>query len=212
VVTQMLRKLGVVGKLVEFFGPGVAALPVADRATIANMAPEYGATCGIFPIDEETLRYLRFSGRAPDQIALVEAYAREQGMFQDATTKEAVYTDVVDLDLASVEPSVAGPKRPQDRVSLYQTKKSFEDALPSLVKPKKKPVSASAPGEPAQSTNVGYAPAAVPAPEVKHGSVVIAAITSCTNTSNPMVMVAAGLVAKKAVEKGLTTRPWPRRS
>jgi aconitate hydratase len=212
VVTQILRKLGVVGKLVEFFGPGVAALPVADRATIANMAPEYGATCGIFPIDDETLRYLRFSGRAADQIALVEAYAREQGMFQDATTKEAVYTDVVDLDLASVEPSVAGPKRPQDRVSLYQTKKSFEDALPSLVKPKKKPVSASAPGEPAQSTNVGYAPAAVPAPEVKHGSVVIAAITSCTNTSNPMVMVAAGLVAKKAVEKGLTSRPWVKTS
>ncbi len=212
VVTQMLRKLGVVGKLVEFFGPGVAALPVADRATIANMAPEYGATCGIFPIDDETLRYLRFSGRAADQIALVEAYAREQGMFQDATTREAVYTDVVDLDLASVEPSVAGPKRPQDRVSLYQTKKSFEDALPSLVKPKKKPVSASASGEPAQSTNVGYAPAGVPAPEVKHGSVVIAAITSCTNTSNPMVMVAAGLLAKKAVEKGLTSRPWVKTS
>ena len=130
-VTQMLRKMGVVGKLVEFFGPGVAALPVADRATIANMAPEYGATCGIFPIDEETLRYLRFSGRAPERVALVEAYAREQGMFHDASTKEAVYTDVADLDLASVEPSVAGPKRPQDRVSLYQTKKSFEEALPT---------------------------------------------------------------------------------
>src|SRR5580704_6071759 len=148
VVTQMLRKLGVVGKLVEFFGPGVAALPVADRATIANMAPEYGATCGIFPIDEETLRYLRFSGRPPDRVALVEAYAREQGMFHDASTKEAVFTDVADLDLGSVEPSVAGPKRPQDRVSLYQTKKSFEDALPTLIKPKKKAAtSASTPGQ-----------------------------------------------------------------
>jgi len=215
VVTQMLRKLGVVGKLVEFFGPGVAALPVADRATIANMAPEYGATCGIFPIDEETLRYLRFSGRAPDRVALVEAYAREQGMFHDAGTKEAVYTDVADLDLGSVEPSVAGPKRPQDRVSLYQTKKSFEEALPSLIKPKKKATtSASTPGhgESSQSTNIGFAPAAPVAPELRHGSVVIAAITSCTNTSNPMVMVAAGLLAKKAVEKGLRTRPWVKTS
>ena len=137
-VTQILRKAGVVGKLVEFFGPGVAALPVADRATIANMAPEYGATCGIFPIDDETLRYLRFSGRAPAQVELVEAYAREQGLFQTPHTKEAVYTTVLDLDLASVEPSVAGPKRPQDRVSLFRTKQSFEEALPSLVKPKKK--------------------------------------------------------------------------
>ncbi|HEX3902482.1 MAG TPA: aconitate hydratase AcnA [Polyangia bacterium] len=214
VVTQMLRKMGVVGKLVEFFGPGVAALPVADRATIANMAPEYGATCGIFPIDDETLRYLRFSGRAPDRVALVEAYAREQGLFHDATTKEATYTDVADLDLASVEPSVAGPKRPQDRVGLYQTKKSFEEALPGLIKPKKKATSASAPGQgdASQSTNVGYAPAAPAAPEIKHGSVVIAAITSCTNTSNPMVMVAAGLLAKKAVEKGLATKPWVKTS
>ena len=129
-VTQILRKAGVVGKLVEFFGPGVAALPVADRATIANMAPEYGATCGIFPIDDETLRYLRFSGRAPAQVELVEAYAREQGLFQTPHTKEAVYTTVLDLDLASVEPSVAGPKRPQDRVSLFKTKQSFEEALP----------------------------------------------------------------------------------
>jgi aconitate hydratase len=206
VVTQMLRKMGVVGKLVEFFGAGVAALPVADRATIANMAPEYGATCGIFPIDDETLRYLRFSGRAPDQVALVEAYAREQGMFHQASTKEAVYTDVAELDLASVEPSVAGPKRPQDRVSLYQTKKSFEEALPSLIKPKKKSTSASSP-DAAPITNVGYAASSSPAPELKHGSVVIAAITSCTNTSNPSVMVAAGLLAKKAVDQGLTTRP-----
>jgi aconitate hydratase len=212
VVTQMLRKMGVVGKLVEFFGPGVAALPVADRATIANMAPEYGATCGIFPIDEETLRYLRFSGRAPDRVALVEAYAREQGMFHDAGTKEAVYTDVADLDLGSVEPSVAGPKRPQDRVSLYQTKKSFEEALPGLIKPKKKATPAAASDEISKSTNIGYAPSAPVSPELKHGSVVIAAITSCTNTSNPMVMVAAGLLAKKAVEKGLRTRPWVKTS
>jgi aconitate hydratase len=212
VVTQMLRKMGVVGKLVEFFGPGVAALPVADRATIANMAPEYGATCGIFPIDDETLRYLRFSGRAADQVALVEAYAREQGMFHEASTKEAVYTDVADLDLASVEPSVAGPKRPQDRVSLFQTKKSFEEALPSLIKPKKKAASASSPDAAGQITNVGYAASSAAAPDLKHGSVVIAAITSCTNTSNPSVMVAAGLLAKKAVEKGLKTRPWVKTS
>jgi aconitate hydratase len=206
-VTQILRKTGVVGKFVEFFGPGVAALSLADRATIANMAPEYGATCGIFPIDDETLRYLRFSGRAPEQVALVEAYAREQGLFHDGSTNDAEYTAVVDLDLASVEPSVAGPKRPQDRVSLYQTRQSFEEALPGLIKPKKKSVS-----DGSGSTNIGYAPSAPVAPEVKHGSVVIAAITSCTNTSNPSVMVAAGLVAKRAVEKGLDTKPWVKTS
>ncbi|HZL19961.1 MAG TPA: aconitate hydratase AcnA [Polyangia bacterium] len=207
-VTQSLRKAGVVGKFVEFFGPGVAALSLADRATIANMAPEYGATCGIFPIDDETLRYLRFSGRSADQVALVEAYAREQGFFHGPSTKDAEYTAVVDLDLGSVEPSVAGPKRPQDRVSLYQTRKSFEEALPGLIKPKKKPITAESPG----ATNIGFAPVAPVAPEVKHGSVVIAAITSCTNTSNPSVMVAAGLVAKKAVEKGLDTKPWVKTS
>jgi aconitate hydratase len=212
VVTQMLRKMGVVGKLVEFFGPGVAGLPVADRATIANMAPEYGATCGIFPIDDETLRYLRFSGRAAEQVALTEAYAKEQGLFHDSSTKEATYTEVADLDLASVEPSVAGPKRPQDRVSLFQTKKSFEEALPSLIKPKKKSTSASSPDAAAPITNVGYATSSPAAPDLKHGSVVIAAITSCTNTSNPSVMVAAGLLAKKAVEKGLTTRSWVKTS
>ncbi len=207
-VTQSLRKAGVVGKFVEFFGPGVAALSLADRATIANMAPEYGATCGIFPIDDETLRYLRFSGRAAQQVALVEAYAREQGFFHDATTKDATYSAVLDLDLGSVEPSVAGPKRPQDRVSLYQTKQSFEEALPGLIKPKKKAPAATDSG----STNIGFAPSAPVAPEVKHGSVVIAAITSCTNTSNPSVMVAAGLVAKKAVERGLATKPWVKTS
>jgi aconitate hydratase len=210
-VTQILRKAGVVGKLVEFFGPGMSALPVADRATIANMAPEYGATCGIFPIDDETLRYLRFSGRAPAQVELVEAYAREQGLFHDASTKEAVYSSVLDLDLGAVEPSVAGPKRPQDRVSLFKTRQSFEEALPSLVKPKKKAAAADS-SQSSQSTSVGFAPSAPPAPDVKNGSVVIAAITSCTNTSNPSVMVASGLLARKAVEKGLTTKPWVKTS
>jgi aconitate hydratase len=209
VVTQMLRKTGVVGKFVEFFGPGVAALSLADRATIANMAPEYGATCGIFPIDDETLRYLRFTGRAAAQVAVVEAYAREQGFFQGPDTKEATYSDVVDLDLGSVEPSVAGPKRPQDRVALGKAGKAFEEALPSLVKPKKK---ASVAGSGDGPTSVGFAPSAPPAPEVKNGSVVIAAITSCTNTSNPSVLIAAGLLAKKAVERGLSTKPWVKTS
>src|SRR5450432_1995027 len=154
-VTQSLRKTGVVGKFVEFFGPGVAALSLADRATIANMAPEYGATCGIFPIDDETLRYLRFSGRPADQVALVEAYAREQGFFHDSSTPDAEYSAVVDLDLASVEPSVAGPKRPQDRVSLYQTRQSFEEALPGLIKPKKKSAVADGNSGSADSTNIG---------------------------------------------------------
>jgi len=200
-VTERLRKKGVVGKFVEFFGPGVPALSLADRATIANMAPEYGATCGFFPVDAETLRYLRFSGRSDEQVALVEAYAREQGLFLDASSKEAVYSDVLELDLATVEPSVAGPKRPQDRVPLFSTKKSFADALPSLIKPKKKDA----------AKEVAPA-AALSSPELKHGSVVIAAITSCTNTSNPSVLVAAGLVAKKAVEKGLTVKPWVKAS
>jgi aconitate hydratase len=205
-VTEILRKKGVVGKFVEFFGAGVAALSLADRATIANMAPEYGATCGIFPIDAETLRYLAFSGRSADHVALVEAYAREQGLFHEARTPEAEYSDVVDLDLASVEPSVAGPKRPQDRVSLYRAKKSFEDAVASLAKPKKPEKKLSS------KTDIGFAPLGETLPEVTNGSVVIAAITSCTNTSNPSVLVAAGLVAKKAVEKGLSTKPWVKTS
>src|SRR4051812_15326015 len=220
-VTEILRKAGVVGKFVEFFGAGVGALSLADRATIANMAPEYGATCGIFPIDKETLRYLELTGRNKDQIALVEAYATEQGMFHDASTPEATYSQVVDLDLGTVDPSVAGPRRPQDRVSLFQTKKSFEDALPSLAKPKgkakaKDPKEDSAVREleasSSQSTSIGFAPSAPVESEVKHGSVVIAAITSCTNTSNPSVLIAAGLVAKKAVEAGLTTKPWVKTS
>ncbi|MDB4980230.1 MAG: Aconitate hydratase [Myxococcales bacterium] len=209
-ITEILRKKGVVGKFVEFFGPGIAALSLADRATIANMAPEYGATCGIFPIDAETLRYLDFSGRAAEQVALVEAYAREQGMFHEAGSAEAEYSDVVDLDLASVEPSVAGPKRPQDRVSLYGAKKSFEDNVASLAKPKK--ATAMAEKRLSKDTNIGFAPVGNAQPDVNNGSVVIAAITSCTNTSNPSVLIAAGLVAKKAVEKGLMTKPWVKTS
>jgi aconitate hydratase len=170
------------------------------------MAPEYGATCGIFPIDAETLRYLAFSGRTAEQVALVEAYAREQGLFHEAGTPEAEYSSVVDLDLATVEPSVAGPKRPQDRVSLYAAKKSFEDNVASLTKAKKPEKKLSS------KTNIGFAPVGDAGPEVKNGSVVIAAITSCTNTSNPSVLVAAGLVAKKAVEKGLSTKPWVKTS
>jgi len=205
-ITEILRKKGVVGKFVEFFGAGVAALSLADRATIANMAPEYGATCGIFPVDAETLRYLTFSGRSAAQVTLVEAYAREQGLFHEAGAREAEYSDVVDLDLASVEPSVAGPKRPQDRVSLYGAAKSFTDALASLTKPQKADKKLSS------KTNIGFAPVGEAEPDVKNGSVVIAAITSCTNTSNPSVLIAAGLVAKKAVDKGLTTKPWVKTS
>ena len=184
-ITEMLRKHGVVGKFVEYFGPGLQDLPLADRATIANMAPEYGATCGIFPIDKESLRYLKLTGRSDEQIALVEAYAREQGLFHDAKTPEAEYSELLSLDLATVESSLAGPKRPQDRVVLSKAGESFEKALPGLMKAAK--------GDPKPSAN-GH---------LHHGSVVIAAITSCTNTSNPSVLIAAGLLAKKAVERGL---------
>src|SRR6266496_3787740 len=184
-ITEMLRKHGVVGKFVEYFGPGLRDLPLADRATIGNMSPEYGATCGIFPVDKESLRYLKLTGRSDEQIALVEAYAREQGLFHDAKTPEAEYSELLSLDLASVEPSLAGPKRPQDRVVLSKARESFENALPGLMKVAK--------GEPKAPSN-GH---------LHHGSVVIAAITSCTNTSNPSVMLAAGLLAKKAVERGL---------
>jgi aconitate hydratase len=201
-VTQLLRKRGVVGKFVEFFGPGLAALPLADRATIANMAPEFGATCGIFPIDQETLRYLRFSGRPEAQLALVEAYAKEQGLFHTEATPEATYTDVVDLDLGAIEPSLAGPARPQDRVTLPEVKSSLASAIAQYrARPKApKKVSLLAPREGGGEVVADAA--------VKDGSVVIAAITSCTNTSNPSVMMAAGLLAKKAVEKGLATKPW----
>jgi aconitate hydratase len=217
-VTEVLRKKGVVGKFVEFFGPGLSELPLADRATIANMAPEYGATCGIFPVDEVTLDYLRMSGRTAESIALVEAYLKEQGLFHTADTPDAEYTDVVELDLATVEPSLAGPKRPQDRVSLSGVKPAFEEALGTLFGRK---ISGNGPAGSAMVAEGGSAAveAQVSAHEAKtvvkdeelslsDGAVVIAAITSCTNTSNPSVMIAAGLVAKKANAAGLNTKPW----
>ena len=240
-VTQALRKLGVVGKFVEFYGPGIAELPLADRATISNMAPEYGATCGIFPVDAETLRYLRLTGRTEDQIALVEAYYREQGLFHTSESPEAVYTQTLSLDLATVEPSVAGPKRPQDRVLLKDAATSFLQQLPALLSPTAKPLGTrtaaawqragvtdaalaeenegSATSSMTQSFQTAHVTTTVkerfgvdPDTYLDHGSVVIAAITSCTNTSNPSVMVAAGILAKKAVEKGLTVPPWVKTS
>src|SRR5664279_3505030 len=227
-VTQMLRKLGVVGKFVEFYGPGIAELPLADRATISNMAPEYGATCGIFPVDAETLRYLRLTGRSDEQIAFVEAYYREQGLFHTSSSPEAVYTQTLALDLALVEPSVAGPKRPQDRVLLKDAAASFAEQLPALLSPTAKPLgtrtaAAWQRGGVTDSAVAEKVPLHVattvkerfnidPDTYLDHGSVVIAAITSCTNTSNPSVMVAAGILAKKAVEKGLTVPPWVKTS
>src|SRR5579872_5963861 len=237
-VTQALRKLGVVGKFVEFYGPGIAELPLADRATIGNMAPEYGATCGIFPVDAETLRYLRLTGRSEEQIALVEAYFREQGLFHSVDSPEAEYSQTISLDLAQVEPSVAGPKRPQDRVLLREAGASFKKQLPSLLGPNADKVGQrqamrwegegghmSANGN-VQSTQAAKEPGGNGHiahtvkerfgvdvdPYLDHGSIVIAAITSCTNTSNPSVMMAAGLLAKKAVEKGLKVPPWVKTS
>jgi len=261
-VTEALRKLGVVGKFVEFYGPGVSALPLADRATIANMAPEYGATCGIFPVDQETLNYLRLTGRDESHIALVEAYMRAQGLFHTPDAPEAVYSATLSLDLSTVEPSVAGPKRPQDRVLLSETAASFQQQLPNLLGPNgnssavrqlvrwegegghmsasgdvSSSLGAPAPGTerhlpladnivavstltdgphavhidaPVTSVKARYG--VDPDPYLDHGSIVIAAITSCTNTSNPYVMMAAGLLAKKAVEKGLRTPPWVKTS
>jgi len=227
-VTQALRKLGVVGKFVEFYGEGITQLPLADRATISNMAPEYGATCGIFPVDVETLRYLRLTGRSEEQIALVEAYYKEQGLFHTASSPEAEYTQTLELDLATVEPSVAGPKRPQDRVLLKDAATSFAQQLPSLLAPTAKPLgtrtaaawertavadTAVAEKSPVHlTTTVKERFGVDPDTYLDHGSVVIAAITSCTNTSNPSVMIAAGLLAKKAVEKGLSVPPWVKTS
>jgi len=225
-VTQMLRKKGVVGKFVEFYGPGVAALTLADRATIGNMAPEYGATVGIFPVDQETLRYLEFTGRPADRVRLVEAYMKEQGLFHTPDSPEPVYSDTLELNLATVEPSLAGPRRPQDRVALREVGKNFLEALPTLMK-STSPIAA--PSNAVRWENEGgHTATAVEAPperrthvslklddvehELRHGSVVIAAITSCTNTSNPSVMIAAALVAKKAVERGLDTKPWVKTS
>ncbi len=221
-VTQMLRKKGVVGKFVEFFGPGVAALTLADRATIGNMAPEYGATVGIFPVDQETLRYLDFTGRPADRVRLVEAYMKEQGLFHTPDTPESVYSDSLELNLATVEPSLAGPRRPQDRVALREVGKNFLDALPTLMKatsasPVKPPPDVRNHWE-AEGGHTFGGGAAVAAPpertqgDLRHGSVVIAAITSCTNTSNPSVMIAAALVAKKALERGLNTKAWVKTS
>jgi aconitate hydratase len=231
-VTEMLRKKKVVGKFVEFYGTGLTHLPLADRATIANMAPEYGATMGFFPVDEETLKYLRLSGRSDHHVKLVEAYTKEQGLFRTDATPDPVFTDTIELDLGTVEPSLAGPKRPQDRVPLSKSKSMYNEALqadlaklgtPAAAEQLKKATAVSA--EPA------LAPAAVlvePGQDVaqdgvkveyngqsftlRHGAVVIAAITSCTNTSNPSVMLASGLLARNAVKKGLKTKPWVKTS
>ena len=242
-VTEQLRRHGVVGKFVEFFGPGLPELSLADRATIANMAPEYGATCGIFPVDEETLRYLRLTGRPEEQVALVEAYYREQGLFHTAETQAAEYSSMLELDMAAVEPSVAGPKRPQDRVLLGEAGADFLKKLPSLCGPKAVGLgvrqaeqwegegghpaaagdlqSAVSEREPLVSLDGVNTPVGLTVKErfgvdperyLDHGSIVIAAITSCTNTSNPSVMVAAGLLAKKAVERGLSVPPWVKTS
>ncbi len=209
-VVEMLRARGVVGKFVEFYGDGLDELPLADRATIANMAPEYGATCGLFPVDQETLSYLRLSGRSDEEVALVEAYARAQGTFRSPGDRPAEYSDTLFLDMEEVVPSIAGPKRPQDRIALRDAAKSFSSVLDEVV-------GASAPsfGAPAAASEARAGVRTVirgSECELRHGAIVIAAITSCTNTSNPAVMVGAGLLAKKAVEKGLRVKPWVKTS
>ncbi|HET6907702.1 MAG TPA: aconitate hydratase AcnA, partial [Mycobacteriales bacterium] len=238
-ITEMLRKHGVVGKFVEFYGPGVAAVPLANRATIGNMSPEYGSTCAIFPIDDETLTYLRLTGRSADLVELVETYAKEQGLWHDPG-HEPAYSEKLELDLSTVEPSLAGPKRPQDRVTLKSAKDSFRDALKNYVDdgnnngnsaneasqesfPASDPPAVSASGahdKPAGAPSAQADRPSNPAKvtldgeefEVDHGAVVVAAITSCTNTSNPFVMVGAGLLAKNAVERGLQRKPWVKTS
>jgi aconitate hydratase len=247
-VTEMLRERGVVGKFVEFYGAGLAGLPLADRATIGNMSPEFGSTCAIFPIDAETLTYLELSGRPPEQIALVEAYAKEQGLWHDETSEKPTFSDEIELDLASVEPSLAGPKRPQDRVSLGEAQSVFKEALrdyvPSdgdQVDAQDEAVAESYPASDPPANEPGHAPAALGASqpqlpeggtatalphngtsisvtvdgetfELDHGHVVIAAITSCTNTSNPSVMVGAGILARNALARGLRSKPWVKTS
>jgi aconitate hydratase len=200
-VTQLLRKRNVVGKFVEFFGPGLSDLSLPDRATIANMAPEYGATVGFFPVDEETLAYLRLTGRSPEQVKRVETYCKAQGLFRTDRSPDPVFSDVLELDLNAVVPSLAGPKRPQDRVSLKDAKSSFLKSLSAPVKERGFEIASESLGAKG-SIQVGAKPA-----DIAHGTVVLAAITSCTNTSNPSVMIGAGLLAKKAVEKGLTVAP-----
>lgn len=226
-VTEMLRGRGVVGKFVEFFGPGLSSLQLADRATIGNMAPEYGATCGMFPVDDVTLRYLEFTGRSAEQVALVEAYMKEQGMFRTPESPDPDYSDLLELDLGTVEPSMAGPRRPQDRIGLSEVKRSFLAVVEEIVEPDRPAPAPESEDIARWSGEGGEVATAAVAREthrsvrcitrgqevlLRDGSVVIAAITSCTNTSNPSVMVAAGLVAKKAVEAGLTTPPWVKTS
>jgi aconitate hydratase len=228
-VTEMLRKRGVVGRFVEFFGPGLGALRLADRATIGNMAPEYGATCGMFPVDAATLSYLEFTGRSREQVELVEAYMKEQGMFRTDESPEPEYTDLLELDLSTVEPSMAGPRRPQDRIRLSEVKSSFVKSLDEMIGTRTAVPAATASaealsrwrGEGGEAATVAVGPSepigvrcTTRGQEVllHHGSVVIAAITSCTNTSNPSVMVGAGLLAKKAVDAGLQSQPWVKTS
>src|SRR3954467_5199553 len=232
--TEMLRKKKVVGKFVEFYGPGLTNLPLADRATIANMAPEYGATMGFFPTDEETLKYLRLSGRSDEHVALVEAYTKEQGLFRTDATPDPVFTDTLELDLATAEPSMAGPKRPQDRVPLSKSKEMYRAALGAEIEKAGTPAAAAAVKKATEisatpelsATAVATRPSDAAADEhegvrveyrgetftLRHGAVVIAAITSCTNTSNPSVMLAAGMLARNAVKKGLKTKPWVKTS
>jgi len=219
-ITELLRKHGVVGKFVEFYGDGVAAVPLANRATIGNMSPEFGSTCAIFPIDEETVRYLELTGRSREQVALVEAYAKAQGLWHDPAVEPA-YSEYLELDLSTVVPSIAGPKRPQDRVELAHAKSAFRAALPDYVGedsvdeesvesfPASDPPasnSAAGPSRPHKSVPVTLADGT--SFELDHGAVVIAAITSCTNTSNPQVMLGAALLARNAVERGLNRKPW----
>ena len=239
-VTEMLRSRGVVGKFVEFYGEGLAGLPLADRATIGNMSPEFGSTCAIFPIDAETLRYLEFSGRSHELIELVEAYAREQGLWHDEASEEPTFTDKIELDLSTVVPSIAGPKRPQDRVSLTESKQGFRMALEGFLPeedPEDEALEESFPASDPVATHVpngaGHEPAGAPGgaqvadrpatrvdvtledgteTDLDHGRVVIAAITSCTNTSNPSVMLGAGILARNAVQKGLSVKPWVKTS
>jgi aconitate hydratase len=239
-VTEMLRKHGVVGKFVEFYGKGVAEVPLANRATLGNMSPEFGSTAAIFPIDDETISYLRLTGRSEQQLALVEAYAKAQGMWHDPT-HEPEYSEYIELDLSDVVPSIAGPKRPQDRIVLAEAKSTFREQIPNYVGDQngqqgyskldevvEETFPASDPGSPtnghaddvpeaksaaAHATGRPSNPVTVRSDEfgefvLDHGAVVIAAVTSCTNTSNPEVMLGAALLAKKAVEKGLTSKPW----
>src|SRR5690606_14660490 len=227
-VTEMLRQKGVVGAFVEFYGPGLAHLPLADRATIGNMSPEYGATCAMFPVDAETLGYLRFTGRSPERLALVEAYMKEQGLFYGPDSPEPEFSDTVELDLGTVEASIAGPRRPQDRVPLSRAGASAREAIQALrpTEPGRtqkgrtngntedgRPVGiwGEQRGTGRESSGAGILVDEAGA-AIDHGSIVIASITSCTNTSNPSVMMAAGLLARKAVERGLRPKPWVKTS